>query len=652
MRGLVSKVKNEIYYYKYSIILFLVGVVFIVAYTGYKLQSKSTQENVANGYLVLNDNTVEQYINCDVDNVSTISFRFGTFQRENEGSLQAALYDSKDNMIQQWSISLLELENGEDYQFNLEDSLIRGNQYKFVITVKPTGEEDEIALYTSAGNQKVDDYIIIDGVEEYTTTADFKLWYSAYSGTIIFIEIILGFACIVSIVLAYKRKEIAYRLMTIGCVGICYFVLIPVFAVPDENTHYFRSYEISYGSWTSGYGDDGKGISYLPVGVDFDGEISGRESSGVYSLEKELWNKKIDMQNITIYSNPNQCLYAPLSYLPQSIGIFVARHISKNAMLIFYMGRLFNFIAGILCLYFSMKWFKENRSFIFLIAMMPMFLQEMISYAADAIINMLSILFIAYIWKLKHEQNQLQRIQYLAIIILAIMIALCKVVYFPLVLLVFCIPNWKFKDNKHAITYKITVLALAIASFGYWFKISMTYLQTGGGNAEKNVNTSEQIHFVLNHMFEFIRICVNSTFSNWNSWLCEMIGSQLGWRIIEIDGMIILIFIGLLVFRLTLSSDNSNVILYSRKEKLIILIMFLGIIALTYASLYVQWTPVRNKLIEGIQGRYFIPLLLLIPFFIKKHIVYIDKIKYNIFEIVVLYTIQIMCICSIYEFYV
>jgi uncharacterized membrane protein len=34
------------------------------------------------------------------------------------------------------------------------------------------------------------------------------------------------------------------------------------------------------------------------------------------------------------------------------------------------------------------------------------------------------------------------------------------------------------------------------------------------------------------------------------------------------------------------------------------------------ASLYVQWTPYRNPLILGIQGRYFTPLLPLLAFFV------------------------------------
>ena len=39
-------------------------------------------------------------------------------------------------------------------------------------------------------------------------------------------------------------------------------------------------------------------------------------------------------------------------------------------------------------------------------------------------------------------------------------------------------------------------------------------------------------------------------------------------------------------------------------------LIFLGGSGLIFTSLYVQWTALRNEVIEGIQGRYFIPLII------------------------------------------
>ena len=39
--------------------------------------------------------------------------------------------------------------------------------------------------------------------------------------------------------------------------------------------------------------------------------------------------------------------------------------------------------------------------------------------------------------------------------------------------------------------------------------------------------------------------------------------------------------------------------------------MLLGCVGLIFTSLYVQWTKVAADIIEGVQGRYFIPISLL-----------------------------------------
>ena len=55
------------------------------------------------------------------------------------------------------------------------------------------------------------------------------------------------------------------------------------------------------------------------------------------------------------------------------------------------------------------------------------------------------------------------------------------------------------------------------------------------------------------------------------------------------------------------SKDIFNII-----EKCFTFILILGTIGLMFTSLYMQWTSVGAQVIDGIQGRYFIPLLYLL----------------------------------------
>ena len=45
----------------------------------------------------------------------------------------------------------------------------------------------------------------------------------------------------------------------------------------------------------------------------------------------------------------------------------------------------------------------------------------------------------------------------------------------------------------------------------------------------------------------------------------------------------------------------------------VFVVTFLTIVLLIFTSLYIQWTAVGAPVIDGVQGRYFLPILLLVP---------------------------------------
>ena len=61
-------------------------------------------------------------------------------------------------------------------------------------------------------------------------------------------------------------------------------------------------------------------------------------------------------------------------------------------------------------------------------------------------------------------------------------------------------------------------------------------------------------------------------------------------------------------------TDNYEKIDLTRLEKWFMIFIVISTIILMSTSLYLQWTPVGSRLIEGIQGRYFIPLFALLAF--------------------------------------
>ena len=76
----------------------------------------------------------------------------------------------------------------------------------------------------------------------------------------------------------------------------------------------------------------------------------------------------------------------------------------------------------------------------------------------------------------------------------------------------------------------------------------------------------------------------------------------------QIYPILSIIILTIIIFK---NTENKLSIL-SLKRTLIICILIVTI-GLTCTSLYLQWTPVAQYSIDGLQGRYFIPLLFLAP---------------------------------------
>lgn len=633
-------------------IFVMIGVVVLLLfYNNYILQEKTTSPIESNDIITLVDNTVVQKIYCGVDYSQAILIKFGTFDRKNSGSMQARLLDSDNNLVQKWNVQLSNIGDDDYYRFKLKHKLEKDSNYLMEIKVNAKNEDNAVAIKIYNDEQEKNNNLTLDNVEQKTKMCDFKIEYSTFNFKIIILEIIIMIVMCISVFMAKRGKDIASKMIIIVSLAISYLILVPVNTVPDEFGHYLRSYEISLGNLVSGHNSEGEGLSYLPSGIQLDVSANMMESnqSGVYFNEKKLLNNKVDKDTFCEYSNPNQCLYSPVSYIAQSLGVLIGRNIFDRAILIFYMGRIINVLFQIVLIYFCFKWLPERSNLIFLIVCMPMFLQEMISYAADSTINCLSLFYFCYIWRVRREQARLSYKQYIGVFILSILLSLCKMVYFPLVLLVLCIPTNKFESKVKEISYKIIVIIGSISAFVGWFFVSMGYLQS---EVHPGVNTPKQIKYVLTHIFSFVEICVNTTFKNVFKWMFTMVGEKLGWGNLPLEDIIIFSFLLLLILGFVFCPQGNKDKSETAINKMVIFICCIGVMGLTYASLYVQWTPLHAKLIEGIQGRYFIPLLLPITILFNRKQVFIEKQCINIFEICSVCILQIICFSSIYQFYV
>ena len=156
--------------------------------------------------------------------------------------------------------------------------------------------------------------------------------------------------------------------------------------IPDETAHFWRAFEISIGGFVS-----------EPIGNSF-GAVLPRAVINCHDR-----TAVIDWKDMVEHAFPESSLYSPVSYLPQSVGILLARCFTGRVCILYYAGRLFNFITAFILSLLALKKIPFGRKILFVILCMPMTLQEMISLAPDAFVNSMSFAVIAFVLHCAYE---------------------------------------------------------------------------------------------------------------------------------------------------------------------------------------------------------------------------------------------------------
>lgn len=411
----------------------------------------------------------------------------------------------------------------------------------------------------------------------------------------------LGTAAVVFTVKKTQKLHIIFLVLT-AVLGLAYFVAVPLGQVPDESLHYCRIFEISEGCLFTPV-VDGQAGNDLPKFI--------IDRCGSYGDIIELFQTaRLDDASREFLVFPTSALYMPLVYIPQAIGTFLFRLFTDNAAVVLYGARLFNFLAGTAIFYYAIKLIPYGKLAIVTIALLPMVMHQSVSASADVLTNALSVFSVAYALYLAENDSALKKRQLALLASALLLLSMCKIVYFLFTLLVIILSNRRFSSKKSAIAYKICVPTAAVLLNAAWFLYTSRYFFA----TNEGVNITEQIKFVLTHPLQYVNVLVRTISASAQRYLETMTGCELGWLDVPCNylgfGLAFLILVTVLLGY----SQNR----YSDQTKITMFFIFTGTILLIFSALYAQWTPVGNDVVKGVQGRYFIPLLLPLACFIPQ----------------------------------
>ncbi len=431
-----------------------------------------------------------------------------------------------------------------------------------------------------------------------------KLFHGGYGTVAPLLTIIsISLYCIVFIITSKKKVDISKIFLMIAIpIGIAYSVCIPVGLLPDEENHMRRSYEISYG--------------YLFTSVTED-NLVGRELPRELRMIR-LSNsnyKALDENTHTYYGEgkefvefKNTAAYTFICYLPQVIGIVLARIFGAGILIQAYAGRICNLLCYITIMYFAIKIIPFKKLAVMLIAILPISLQEAGSLAADSITNAICTFFVAYVIYLIYSSDKLNKRDYAILTITSILVALVKIIYLPICALMYLIPSNKFDSKKKKFIVLTVIFVISCVLNLTWLRfVQHNYLQAYNGAIP-----SKQLEYIFDDPIRYLLICAREFNVHVEYYVRGLLGDNLSNFDVNMSSWFQAPL--LLLTILTFVFDENDKIKINWKTKAYFGLIILAIIALLCTSEYISWNPVGHFMVNGIQSRYFIPILLMIAF--------------------------------------
>ena len=537
------------------------------------------------------------------------------------GTLRLKILDAEKNMVMSADYAVCVLADDQNLVASFSGTQTGWADHPLTIVLDAENIHEDVKLaigYTTdsvAGAQ-----LSINGESEDFTlniqTADrqFLYWKSwgAFGAVLVYI-LLLGTYVSLAV---FRMKTEKVFLVTGGMLALIYMLLLPPLSVPDEEVHLKQAYE--YTSRIMGREASKHGTVVMDK-EDFHAMqmFETTPSLPEYDrLKDEILKSGRESGTIEI---PHTDTRAPaVVYVPGMIGILLGRILGLNGILVIYLGRICSILFYLMTMYWFIRLANFARAAAFVIAVLPMTVQQCCSYSYDSVVIEFVFLYLALLFRLIYEKQAIKRSQIAAYALFMILLSVCKGgMYMPLCLLTILIPADRFYGRKKKIIFTGCMAAAAVAAFlttalrNVLYVVNPTAQQTADAYlAGENYGVAG----LLADPMEFILLSVRTLFLSGSTFLENMFGSQLGWLDINVSRIVVygmLLLTGLSILQMENGGSYSSLSVTIRQKRMFLLVIALSA-AMVFATMFISWTPRESTEIFGIQGRYFLPLLPLV----------------------------------------
>lgn len=390
---------------------------------------------------------------------------------------------------------------------------------------------------------------------------------------------------------------------------ICSIPLIfitPPFQVPDEPQHFYRAYQISEGNFLSSVSNNVAGATLPSSLIELSSEYLGSRAIHAdrpitkrdFSLFSNNFDRPLLPEHREFINFSGAAFYSPIPYIPQSAAIALGRLFEVGPLALLYLARFFNAIIAVLLISLAVRHSPFKPVFM-AVGLLPMSLYLFASVSPDAMVIGSAFLFTSLALE-AHAAKTWNNLNLVTAIICATIFCSIKIVYAPLILTaslaVFDSGN---KTKSFFVQSALIILPISITAI---------WLNTVSGlivPVKLGTNVAAQLHHVINHPLLFIHTIAHGFL--WNGFYFFTTIGVLGWLTLKLPALSYFLAVCSLLISIFCVSENRPVKSFLTLAWWGTLVM--SSVGLIMLALYLYWTMVGAVTVDGVQGRYLIPVL-------------------------------------------
>jgi uncharacterized membrane protein len=412
-------------------------------------------------------------------------------------------------------------------------------------------------------------------------------------------------------------------------------VLIFVFTIPllwgsDETSHIGRVYQITHGyifshavhdkTSYSSYGFGGTIPATLRSVVDYvniDFNVNNNQHiSGVKWVDHpEDYDRfaALPLSGPEVqYNFSNTAIYSPVSYIPSILGLKLAEIGRLHIGPAIYLTRVFDLLFYVAVVAYALYCLRELRAkwLIFVTALIPSAVFQAATINADAVTNALAFVVVGLTMKAMLIRRTLGRAEFIGLLVCTFLLPVVKPSYLFISFLPLIVPLRSVPWQRYNQWMIPAALLLGLVAYSLWqyktryLSNAVKYIIAGVVPWWQNIDSAGQIHYVVHHPFAFALAFIRSLLINDNFYFNGLFG-RLGFSFVQVPALSILSSLTAIIGSI-LTAET-----FSRTKKGIGLLggVFIFSLLAVFGTCYLTISAVGMSTIEGVQGRYLLPVV-------------------------------------------